>query len=63
MLGLTDNQLTTVMDTARQLPRLKFVALWGALTLTFDRALAVARRLHSETLGRGQASTPTLPVC
>ena len=23
------------MDTARQLPRLKFVALWGALTLTF----------------------------
>jgi hypothetical protein len=35
MLGLTDNQLRTVMDTARQLPKLKFVALWGALTLTF----------------------------
>ena len=35
ILGLTDNRLRTVMDTARQLPRLKFVALWGALTLTF----------------------------
>jgi hypothetical protein len=35
MLGLTDNQLRTVMDTARQLLKLKFVALWGALTLTF----------------------------
>ena len=35
MLVLTDNQLRTVMDTAGQLPRLKFIALWGALTLTF----------------------------
>jgi hypothetical protein len=34
MLGLTDNQLRTVMDMTRQLPRLKFVALWGVLTLT-----------------------------
>jgi hypothetical protein len=29
MLVLTDNQLRTVMDTAGQLPRLKFIALWG----------------------------------
>ena len=35
MIGLTDRQAGTVMDMTRQLPRLKFVALWGALTLTF----------------------------
>ena len=35
MISLTDGQLRTVMDMTRQLPRLKFVTLWGALTLTF----------------------------
>ena len=33
MIGLSDRSI--VMDTTRQLPGLKFVALWSALTLTF----------------------------
>ena len=35
MIGLSDRQLSIVMDMTRQLPGLKFVALWSALTSTF----------------------------